>query len=52
PHTLRRWFATYNAINGMPLPILQELLGHSNITTAAIYVQEAELANLAEHKPI
>jgi site-specific recombinase XerD len=38
PHTLRRCFATYQAISGMPLPVLQKVLGHSKIsTTAFIY---------------
>ncbi|CAI2170655.1 13502_t:CDS:2 [Funneliformis geosporum] len=29
PHTLRRCFATYQANSGMPLPVLQKVLGHS-----------------------
>jgi len=37
PHTLRHAFATYQAESGMPLPILQKLLGHSNIRTTALY---------------
>ncbi|CAG8838882.1 16357_t:CDS:1, partial [Racocetra persica] len=48
PHSLRRAFATYNAVNGVPLPIIQRLLGHSKISTTAIYVKDAELANLAK----
>ncbi|CAG8437991.1 5986_t:CDS:2, partial [Scutellospora calospora] len=39
PHTLRRSFATYNAISGMPLPILQNVLGHANLRTTALYVK-------------
>ena len=37
PHTLRRCFATYQANDGMPLPVLQQVLGHSSIRTTALY---------------
>ncbi|CAG8587794.1 11706_t:CDS:2 [Ambispora gerdemannii] len=37
PHTLRRAFTTYHAENGLPLPLLQKLLGHSSIRTTALY---------------
>ena len=37
PHNLRRAFATYQAESGMPLPVLQKLLGHSSIRTTALY---------------
>ena len=37
PHTLRRTFATYQAESGLPLPILQKLLGHSSVRTTALY---------------
>jgi hypothetical protein len=39
PHTLRRAFTTYHAENGLPLPLLQKLLGHSSIRTTALYWQ-------------
>ena len=37
PHTLRRCFATHNALNGVPVPILQKALGHANIRTTSCY---------------
>ncbi|CAG8704867.1 9447_t:CDS:1, partial [Ambispora gerdemannii] len=43
PHTLRRCFATYNAISGMPLPVLQKVLGHSKISTTALYIKDSDL---------
>ena len=39
PHTFRRAFTTYYANSGMPLPLLQKLLGHSSIRTTALYWQ-------------
>lgn len=37
PHTLRRCFTTHNALNGVPIPILQKALGHKNIRTTSFY---------------
>ncbi|KLL04888.1 MAG: tyrosine recombinase XerD [Mycoplasmataceae bacterium RV_VA103A] len=37
PHTLRRAFTTYHANSGMPLLILQKLLGHDSIRTTILY---------------
>lgn len=52
PHTLRRCFATYNLLAGMPLNILQKVLGHSRVTTTALYIKDSDIANLLKFKPI
>lgn len=52
PHTLRRCFATNNALSGMPLPVLQKVLGHSNLATTSYYVRAGELDNLVRYKPV
>jgi site-specific recombinase XerD len=51
-HTLRRCFATTNALNGMPLPVLQKVLGHSKISTTALYIKDSDLSNLVKFRPI
>ena len=52
PHTLRRCFATYNAIQGMPLPVLQKVLGHSKFATTSLYIRDSDLSNLVRFRPI
>ena len=52
PQTLRRCFATHNALAGMPLPVLQKVLGHSKISTTALYIRDSDLNNLVKFKPI
>ena len=52
PHTLRRCFATYNLLAGMPLNILQKVLGHSRVSTTALYIKDSDIANLLKFKPI
>jgi len=36
-HDLRHTFASHLAMSGTPIPVIQELLGHSNINTTMIY---------------
>jgi len=52
PHTLRRCFATYNLLAGMPLNILQKILGHSRVSTTALYIKDGDIVNLLKFKPI
>ena len=49
PHTLRHSFATHMIQNGAPLRFLQEILGHSNISTTQLYTHMAKTHVLREY---
>jgi len=41
-HTLRHTFASHLAMSGTPIPVIKELLGHSDISTTMIYSHSSE----------
>jgi integrase/recombinase XerC len=43
PHSLRHTFASYKAKAGVPMPMLQDMLGHAKLSTTQIYTHTDRL---------
>ncbi len=52
PHLFRHSFATCKINSGMPLPVLQHIMGHENPSTTQIYAQLSEENIKYEYKKI
>src|SRR5260370_8015636 len=51
-HKLRKTWATRLAVNGMPLHILQRMLGHKSLATTQKYLADVALTGGTPHQPI
>ena len=52
PHLMRHSYGTHSINAGMPLPVLQELMGHSNSATTMVYAKLSRDSVKHEYKKI
>lgn len=52
PHLFRHSFATHKLNSGMPLPVIQHLMGHENPSTTQVYAELSEENVMHEYKKI